>query len=317
VAHSLLFGRLARRWRGFAPVDRAVWALEGGLARALYGLAARLPVDAASALGARLGRGLGPHLAKQRHVLANYARAFPEADEAACRRLARRMWGEAGRVLMEFPHVPELALGRLADRVEIVDAGGLGVIRHHRGGVLMVGAHLGNWYTSLALARVLGEDHVAVFRAQTNPHLERLLADWRRRLPVRFAAVGGAGMVLARELRAGRRVGLLLDQRYDAGEPIPFFGVPTPTATPPLRLALRLGAPVVPIRTERLEGVHFRVSVHAPLTTEVEGPPAVRARALAAALNRCFEGWIRAAPGQWFCLKRRFPKSLQRSAGDG
>ncbi len=314
MAHSLLFGRLVRRWRGLAAVDRTVWSVEAGLLRAVYGLTAGLPLDAASALGARLGRAVGPRLHKQRHARANYARAFPEADGARLAALVEAMWANAGRVLAEFPHVPALATGRLADRVEIVDAGGLAVARDHPGGVLMVGAHLGNWYVSLALARLLGDRHVAVFREQTNPYVERLFTLWRRRLPVRFAAVGGAGPVLARELRAGRRVGILLDQRYDGGEPVPFFGVPAPTATPPLRLALRLGAPVVPIETRRLEGARFRVTVHPPLAVAEEGPPAVRARALARLLNRTFESWIRAAPGQWFCLKRRFP---EKAGGNG
>jgi len=314
VAHSLLFGRLVRRWRGLAAVDRTVWSIEAGLLRAVHGLAAGLPLDAASALGARLGRAVGPRLHKQRHARANYARAFPEADGERLAALVEAMWANAGRVLAEFPHVPALATGRLADRVEIVDAGGLSVARDHPGGVLMVGAHLGNWYVSLALARLLGERHVAVFREQTNPYVERLFAAWRRRLPVRFAAVGGAGTVLARELRAGRRVGILLDQRYDGGEPVSFFGTPAPTATPPLRLALRLGAPVVPVETRRLKGARFRVVVHPPLAVTEVGPPAVRARALARLLNRTFEDWIRAAPGQWFCLKRRFPETAK---GDG
>ncbi len=314
MAHSLLFGRIARHWRGFAPVDHTLWALEAGVLHTLYAATGNLAVERASALGARVGAALGPRLRKHRHARANYACAFPERTPAELEALVRAMWTQAGRVLAEFPHVPELAVGRLRERVEIVDGGGLELVCDHPGGVLMVGAHLGNWYMALALARRLGERHLAIFREQTNPYIERLFARWRRRLPVRFAAVGGAGTLLARELRAGRRVGVLLDQRYDGGEPIPFFGRPALTATPPLRLALRLGAPIVPVETRRLEGVHFQVIVHPPLMLEERLPAAAGARVLATRLNRIFEGWIRAAPGQWFCLKRRFPKERK---GDG
>ena len=45
---------------------------------------------------------------------------------------------------------------------------------------------------------------------------------------------------MLRELQQGRSVGLLMDQRYDRGEKIPFFGVPATTTLVPARLALRL-----------------------------------------------------------------------------
>ncbi len=311
MARSLLFGGILRRLGDRAPLREAAWWLEGATLRGLFALAGALPLPLASALGAGLGRLVGPRLRKHRHVLANLACAFPELDAPALRRLARASWAHAGRVLAEFPHVPDLVRGRMAERVRIEDRGGLAALGG-RGG-LLVTAHVGNWYLTLALVRVLGERQAVVFRQQRNPRVEAVFARWRARLPVVFLPVGRAGSGLARALSAGRFVGVLLDQRYDRGEPVPFFDVAVPTATAPLRVALRLGLPVVPVQAVREDGGRHRVLVHPPLPPPAAGSPEERVRELAAAMNRTFEAWIRARPDQWLCLKRRFPEELARA----
>ena len=52
----------------------------------------------------------------------------------------------------------------------------------------------------------------------------------------------GGMRALIRELGSGRSVGLVVDNRYDEGEWVPFFGIDTPTLTTPARLALRFGS---------------------------------------------------------------------------
>jgi len=310
MARSLLFGGILRRWGDRAPVREVAWWVEGVTLRGLFALAEALPLPAASALGAGIGALVGPRLRKHRHVLANLACAFPELDAPALRRLARASWAHAGRVLAEFPHVPDLVCGRMAGRVRIEDRGGLAALR---GGGLLVTAHVGNWYLTLALVRVLGERQAVVFREQRNPQVEAVFARWRARLPLLFLPVGRAGSGIARALMEGRPVGVLLDQRYERGEPVPFFGIDTPTATAPLRAALRLGLPVVPVEARREGAGRHRVIVHPPLPVPEAGSVEERARELAAAVNRTFEAWIRARPDQWLCLKRRFPEEVAQA----
>lgn len=311
MARSLLFGGILRRLGERPALNAAAARAEGVALRLLFALAGGLPLPAASALGAAIGRTLGPRLRKHRHVLANLACAFPELDAPALRRLARASWAHAGRVLAEFPHVPELVCGREAARLAIEDRGGLPALKEGRGG-LIVTAHVGNWYLTLALVRELGERQAVIFREQRNPHVEAVFARWRARLPLVFLPVGRAGSGIARALVEGRSVGVLLDQRYDRGEPVPFFGIETPTATAPLRAALRLGLPVVPVEAVREGAGRHRVIVHPPLPVPGDGSPEERVRALALAVNRTFEAWIRARPDQWLCLKRRFPEEVAR-----
>jgi len=88
------------------------------------------------------------------------------------------------------------------------------------------------------------------------------------------------------------------------------FGHGKPTTLIPARLALRYGFDLVPIRVERLEGAHFRVSFHPPVAPPAEGGDEIeRAVRMTERVHALFEQWIRERPGDWFCSKRLWPKS--------
>ena len=311
IGHSL--DPLARRmpW-----LQRGVWRSEAWILDVLLRTSRCLSVDRASAFGGALTARIGPRLAKHRHVLANYRRAFPEWSAAEVERTARGMWYNLGRVLGEMAFVEQFC-GRLEERIEIVDGGGLEVVRGGRRAAVLVGAHLGNWELAQTTPPRLGFEMTALYSALNNPYLEAVIAATRSRLPCRFLEVEGAPRQMLRELRDGRSIGLLMDQRDDDGELIPFFGIPAPTPTGPARLALRMGVPLVPVRVERLEGVRFRITLHPPVEPEpgCEGPREASVR-MTAAINRLFEEWIRACPEQWLCVKRRWPRQRGKPPAD-
>ena len=119
---------------------------------------------------------------------------------------------------------------------------------------------------------------------------------------------------LLRDLRAGRSIGMIMDQRVDTGVPIPFFGIDKYTTLVPARLALRHGYDLVPLRNERLGGSRFRVTFYAPLkpddptASEIE-----QAKQVTRKINLLFESWIRERPADWWCSKRRWPKNARRA----
>ncbi len=124
----------------------------------------------------------------------------------------------------------------------------------------------------------------------------------------RFIEVEVATRPLLRELQAGRSLGLLMDQRYDRGANVPFFGLPAPTTLVPARLALRSGLPLIPTRVQRLEGARFVVTVHRPVSPEPGLDEDTAARRMTEAVNGLFARWIADAPALWLCAKRRWPR---------
>jgi KDO2-lipid IV(A) lauroyltransferase len=308
LARHFLFGRLGERLAEGGVAERALWAVEGGLAAGLWRLFASLPVERASDLGAALGRRLGPRLKKHRHVLANLAVALADrpAEERAA--IARESWANAFRMLAELPHLADLVAGR-SGRIEVVDPFDLRAALRGRPAIFVT-AHLGNWNLAPVAAVRAGIPMTAIYRAQTNPWIEAVYERSRAQLPWRHLEVEEAARGMLEELEAGRSVGLLPDQRFEGGELVPFFGRPAPTPVAPARIAVRKGLAFVAARVVRIEGCRFDIRVEPPLEPDPAiRDPRERAYALTAALNRLFEGWIRERPEQWLCAKRRWPKT--------
>lgn len=288
---------------------RGLWRLEAGVLQALWQAARRLSPDRASDLGERIGRALGPRQPKHGHVLRNFEIAFPDRPRRWIEETAAAMWGQVGRTVAEYPHLRTICHGSGQRRIEVIDEGGLAAVRASGRSAIFASAHLANWNLSPVAADRHGIPLSVVYSAQHNAEVEGLIAPHRAEIGSGFILAEDAGRQMIAELRQGRSIGLLLDQRFDGGEDLPFFGVPTPTAIAPARLAVKLGIPFVPARVERLEGARFRITVGEPINADpTVKDPREAARRMTLALNRLFEDWIRAAPEQWLCAKRRWPK---------
>ena len=81
-------------------------------------------------------------------------------------------------------------------------------------------------------------------------------------------------------LRAKQGLGMLVDQKFNEGLPIPFFGRDAMTATAPADLSMTFGCPLVPVQVERLGGARFRMTVYPPITVSKAGDRKANVRAL-------------------------------------
>lgn len=304
------------RHRQHAPpppvVAALVRALEAIAARLFWWLCAALPAATASRLGAGLMRRVGPRLPKQRHVLGNLARVLPDASETERRRVARDVWANLGSVLAEYPHLR----GLVERRVEVrFDPGVRDLLRSGRP-LVFCAAHLANWELAAAQIVALGVPLTVVYARANDARIDRMVDRYRRQLGCTLVEKRDSARELLAALRRGGSIGLVADTRVDDGESVPFFGAPAPTATAPARLALRVGAPLMPIHVERLPEARFRIHFVAPI--EAPGDAAddrAAARRMTAAFMALVEDWVRADPGRWMCTKRRWPKDRRGTAG--
>jgi KDO2-lipid IV(A) lauroyltransferase len=307
VPQLYLLNSLARQVGRVPALREALWNLEAAVLEHLWRAAAAQDPDTASDLGCRVGRRLGPRSHKHKLVLANLRTAFPERLPHQLELMARAIWGAIGRTLAEYPLLPRICDPR-ENRIRLVDLGGLAELQRSGRPGIFVSAHLANWNLPAALANRAGLPLTVIYRRQSNPLIERLMAEARAALGCRFLEVGAASRPLLRELQQGRSVGLLMDQRYDHGDKVPFFGVPATTTLIPARLAL----PLIPVRVQRLKGARFTVTVYRPVRPEPGLDETEAARRLTAKVNDLFAGWIRAKPEQWLCAKRRWPRVRTR-----
>jgi KDO2-lipid IV(A) lauroyltransferase len=93
---------------------------------------------------------------------------------------------------------------------------------------------------------------------------------------------------------------LLFDLNVVDGEMIDFLGRPAATATSAAELARRYGAEVIPFYAVRQpDGLSFQIELEAPIP---HGDPLTMTRAL----NESLAARVRANPGQWFWIHRRW-----------
>lgn len=287
---------------------RVGYPLEAAFVHGIAGLFRALPLDAASALGGRIGRTVGPLLPGTRKARRNLERAFPEKSRAEIDAIIRGMWDNLGRVIAEYPHLDEIGAFGPGGRVEVVGAEHIDALREDGRAGILVSGHLANWEIQPVTARKMAMELALVYRAPNNPYVGALLTDLRGAASGTHIPKGAEGArAILRILTRGGHVGMLIDQKMNDGIPVPFFGRDAMTAPAAAQLALRLGIPLVPTRTERLGGARFRITVLPPVEPPATGDRNADVRILMERLNRLLEQWIRERPAEWLWLHRRWP----------
>jgi len=308
--YYFLRGRLLERSQFLRRVG---WRIEALAIRLFFLALGSLSPERASRVAYRAFASIGPRTAKRERVRRNLMTAFPELAPADIERRIRAIFGHLGVAVAELVQLPRLWLER-EQRFEFVVEPGVTFLDTRRPAVLVT-AHVGAWSLSNFIAAKYDIPLTIVYAPESNPYVHDMIYALRSALPVRLMKRDNAMRELIRELTEGRSVGLASDVRLDTGEPIPFFGKDMLTNTVPARLALRYDCELVPVRVERLPGVRFRITICSPIGPRDPGAStAEKAREMTAQLNRIFEDWIRATPGEWMCLARRWPKAVERAA---
>ncbi|MDE2228013.1 MAG: lauroyl acyltransferase [Alphaproteobacteria bacterium] len=281
---------------------------EGLFARLAFAFFRLLPLDAASALGGMLARGVGPLLGISKRARINLRRAIPDLSEPEIARIVRGMWDNLGRVVAEYPHLGEFKLYDSGGRVtvegfrEIVDA------RGPKTRFIFFSAHFGNWEIATLAATQAGLKVIEIYRAANNPFIDEIINAARG---VVGSELVPKGSVAARRaigaLAAGKHICMLVDQKMNDGIAVPFFGRDAMTAPALARLALRYDCVVLPCRVERIAGATFRFVADPPIALPRTGDAQADVKQLMTAVNAAVEGWVRQRPEQWFWLHHRWP----------
>lgn len=291
-----------RRWRDLASALPA---------RVMWLTAAALPAPLASRFGAWLLGLFGPHLPKHRNVLANLQRVMPDAQPAVLQKTARGVWRNFGSVLFEYPHLPQIAAGRvevtMPDSVRDLFAAG-------RPMMFMTG-HLANWELLASYISRQGPGLAIIYSPRKNTALDAMIQRFRTRDGSLYLTKQQALRRLTNKHLDGRSVGLLPDVRVDSGQPLPLFGFDAPTTVSPPRLAARLGYPLVPVRAKRLGPARFELEFAEPMEPQPEYDGKSAAVELMTRFNALLEDWISERPDEWMCTKRRWPRTPDGAAG--
>ena len=240
-------------------------------------------------------------------ALRNLRAAFPLRSEAECREIARGMFGHFGRLLTVLLKFSTMRPEEMLARVEFEGEERV-VAAHAEGrGVLLFTGHFGFWEIN-ALVHALEIKPMAVLaRPLDNPLLHALLESVRGRTGNTVIYRRGAIRRVLRALADNQAVALLIDQHIATSDAVyvDFFNRPAATTSALAALALRTGAPVVPVFALPQPGGRFRmVYEHAVPPPRADDPDAIRAFT-----QRCtdvLEMYVRRYPDLWLWMHRRW-----------
>ncbi|MGH7368733.1 MAG: lysophospholipid acyltransferase family protein [Candidatus Rokuibacteriota bacterium] len=269
-------------------------------------LLAHLPSVVGLAVGRRLGDLLWWALPRRRAVaLDNLQRSFGgEQSAAEIRRLGRRSFQHAGMNLVEACRYFLRPTDVMLSRIRVEGREHLQTAAAHGRGVLILTAHYGNWELLAAAHGLIGLPLSFVTRPLDHPLLDDLADRFRRRSGAELITKRQAVREALGALRRQRMVGILLDQNATRAEGVfvPFFGSPASTSKGLALLALRTGAPVVPVFLRREPAGRHCMEVGAPLPP----PPDGLVTTYTTTFNRVIEATIRRAPEQWLWMHDRW-----------
>lgn len=281
--------------------------------RAGVGLVGALPGGAVR----RLGRGFGGvwgavdggrRKMAERHmerVLSNGAdteAASKEMMRAYGRYYAEALWARARRV-------PGMLAATEVDGLEhILNARDAGT------GMIYALPHMGNWEAAAPIAVSQGVPVVAVAEVLPNRRITDWFTEMRADFGIEIVLATGRVEVMRRleaAIADNKAVALLCDRDIKGkGIEVEFFGERTTLPPGPATLAVRTGAPLLPIGCYFEDG-GYKVVIKPPLPVPEQGSKTEQVASLTQDLARELEGLVEAAPDQWHLVVPNWPSDSE------
>ncbi len=295
------------------PVRRRVAdALTVGSFKAGAAAARLMPSLVANGVASSLGFGTSFASPQRRAMISRHLRRVnPGLRDASLRLAVQEAFDSYARYYVESFRLPALS-AETVDRAFRVDgfehveqavAGGRGTI--------LALPHLGGWEWAGRWMTDQGYRMTVVVEALQPPELFEWFAELRRNLGMTVVPVGPqAGPAVLKALRDNEVVCLLCDRDLDRdGVQVEFFGERTTLPAGPATLAVRTGAPLLPVGVyfddRRVNGHH--AIVRPPMAIHRLGGLRQDVARITQNLARELEFLIRRAPEQWHLFQPNWP----------
>ena len=237
--------------------------------------------------------------APARTLRANLTRLLPDAPDSARARLARRIFRNYARYLVDYGRFRWMPQAELEAAMAGLDGGqNLQEAFRMDRGVILVTGHVGNWELGGVFFGHRGVKVHVVTLPDGSRQIDAIREIYRGEHAVNTIVLDGspfAPLEMMAALRRREMVAMLVDRWGKAdGVPASFLGGTHYLPRGPFALSLATGAPILPAFVVR-DGGTYRGIVEPPfVVTENDFAP------YAARVSRALEGVIRRCPDQWY-----------------
>jgi lauroyl/myristoyl acyltransferase len=257
----------------------------------------------------------------RRSVMDNLRHVLPGSSRHERRNLARKAIRNAYKNYYDIVRLPHLKVPDLERMIASLEG-----LEHLESaylqgrGVIVIGAHLGNFNLVAQLAVARGY-RVAVVAENIKPDkLYNYINRLRSSLGIKFFKAGSSQVrMIYRYLRDGGVLLLAADRDVSAGSvPVPFFDALADLPSGPVVLAMRLKVPLVPVLTYRLPNSKNVAIIYPPIELERTGDNERDTEANLRKVAQVLEEFISKAPDQWVVLQKVWDRDYtERDEGSG
>lgn len=277
-------------------------------------LFSNLPLKSSVRLGKRLGRLLYSIDGRHRRIAIENISSTLGLDSVEAEGVARKVFENIGITFAEFIKIPTLNKAFFDNNVEVEGFENYLRAKDYGKGVLMLGAHLGNWELIPAVHLIKkGQAASVVYKRTKNPYVDRFIDSIRRSYGLKTISHRNSVKEIMAALRRGEGVGILLDQHAGSREAVvvDFIGRPAATNYGLALIALKTGAPVVPMFLVREGEERYRFIYEEPIHLQKSGDSERDVREATIKFNSVIEKYVRKYPEQWFWVHNRW-KAVRR-----
>jgi KDO2-lipid IV(A) lauroyltransferase len=237
-------------------------------------------------------------------------RVNPTWSRQRVRAAVQEAFESYARYWVESFRLPSLSAATVAAGIVVDDYGHVVAARREGTGAILALPHLGGWEWAGRWLAEKGNPVTVVVERIDPPELFEWFADLRAKLGMTVVALGPeAGRATLQALKRNEVVCLLSDRNIGpGGVEVDFFGERTKLPAGPATLALRTGAPILPVAvyfTDERNGPFGLV--RPPLVAERRGSLRDDVARVTQALAIELERLIRRAPEQWHLFQPNWP----------
>jgi KDO2-lipid IV(A) lauroyltransferase len=278
------------------------YGIEYALVRIFLGILKGIPFKHRVKYG---GAFLGALIAKvkpaRQRIENNLRKIYPDRTPEEIREITKDVGGNFGRSFVEILNndvsqkFPDLRHASGPGLQVLRDAAAAGT------GAIIVSGHFGQWDAARHYLKSEGMEVGAIYRPSNNHYFDRIFVPQIEHAGKPAFPSGRRGTAdMVRHVRKGGMVAILLDQRFNKGEPLDFMGHPALTSTAAASIALKYNLPMVPVYGTRREGsLDVDIVLEAPI-------PHTDATTMTQTANDSLAAQVRRNPGQWYWLHNRW-----------
>lgn len=224
-------------------------------------------------------------------------------------KLVKKVFMNQAEILVDTIKYSYLTDEQITEKVVVENREYLNEALSRGKGLMMITGHMGNWEVLSHVPRILGIQFCIMADMREDEKIEAIVDSIRSRSGATILPPTGKALMLIKELKKGRTIGIVVDKRGAKKDALfcPFLGMPAPTNPAPAFLALKGDAVILPVYDVKLAGVHhFRFQKPVEASSFGQGKEAIQA------LSEYMQSWaasvVEQYPDQWFWLYSRWLK---------